>query len=85
MGVLSKLFEPFGNILVSGAPSKVEHNHSSRGPFVVGMGDGSVSLLSRRVPNLRLDARLFDSDSFGSKLNSDSCLGLMRELILFEA
>ena len=84
-GVFSELLEPLRDVVVGGPAGEVEHDDCPRGPLVVGVSDGAVPLLSRRVPNLRFDACLFDGDGFGGELDPDGGLGFVGELVLFEA
>jgi hypothetical protein len=48
---------------------------------VVGVRDGSVSLLARRVPNLRPDLDVLDGYVVRGELHSNRCMRLSFELV----
>ena len=55
VGVVPELPEPPLHVLVCEVLSDVVDEESAHSPPVVGGGDGAVSLLPRRVPDLGLD------------------------------
>ena len=49
------------------------------------MGDGPVAFLASCIPDLYFGAFVVEHDCFGGKLHADGGLGVLGELVLFEA
>ena len=72
IGVISQLFQPPLDILVSLMLANVIDQESADGTPVVGRCDGTVSLLACGVPDLSFDGFGVDLDGAGRKLDADS-------------
>lgn len=76
VGMVAQLLQPPGNVLICLVLADVVDEQSSDGAAVVCGGDGAVSLLARRVPDLRFDRLCVDLDGSGGKFDADGRLGV---------
>lgn len=60
--MVSKLLQPTGDVLVGQVLGDVVNKESSDGSPVVSGSDGTVSLLTGSIPDLRLDGLCIDLD-----------------------
>ena len=81
VGMITKLLQPPCNILVGLVLAYVIDQQCSNGTTVVCGGDGAVSFLASSVPDLSLDGFGVHLDRSGSKLHTDSRLGIEVELV----
>mmetsp|Transcript_803 Transcript_803/g.1763 ORF Transcript_803/g.1763 Transcript_803/m.1763 type:complete len:161 (-) Transcript_803:18-500(-) len=84
LGVVPELLEPALHVLKGAVLGNVIDEQSTDGAAVVGGGDGTVTLLASRVPDLCLDGFALRLDGLGGELNSDGRLGFEVELIAGE-
>ena len=85
LGVVSQLLEPALDILKSRMLGNVVDQERPDRAAVVRAGNGTVALLPRRVPNLRLDGLSLGLDGLGGELYANGGLGLEVELVAREA
>jgi len=83
--MVPELLEPPRDVYVGLVLCDVVNEEGADCPSVVCRGDGSVSLLTSSVPNLRLYGLAIDRDGACRKLNPDGRLGLEVELVPREA
>lgn len=85
LGILLNLLEPHGNMIERVAVGNVVHQEGTDGPAVVRRGDGTITLLAGRVPNLRLDKLVvLNLNRLGCEFDTNGTLGIFVELILRE-
>jgi hypothetical protein len=82
--VIPQLFQPSCHILVRLVFADIVDEQSSHRPSVVGRCDGSISLLSGSIPDLRLDRLRIYLDRSGCELYTDGRLRVEVELIAGE-
>ena len=85
VGMVAELLQPPGHILVCLVLANVVDEQSSDGAAVVCGGDGAVSFLASRVPDLRLDGLCVDLNGSGGKFDANSGLGVEIELVARES
>lgn len=79
--MIPELLEPSADIDVARVLGDVVDEQGTHRSTVVGRSDGSVSLLTSRVPDLCLDSLAVDCNAPGSKLDTNGTLALQRELV----
>lgn len=84
IGVITQLLQPPRHILICLVLADVVDKQRSHCAAVVGGGDGAVSLLACRIPNLSLDSLSVDLDGPGSEFDADGRLGVEVELVAGE-
>ncbi len=82
--MVPQLLQPSGDVLVCLQLADVVHKKRSNGASIVGRGNGSVSFLASRVPDLCFDGLRIDLNGPGRKLHSDGGLGIKVELVARE-
>ena len=74
--MIAQLFQPPGHILVCLVLADVVDQQGSHCAAVVSGGNGTISLLSRSIPDLGFDSLRIDLDRTGSELDADSRFGV---------
>lgn len=85
VGMVAQLLQPPCDILICLVLADIVNEERSDCASVVCGGDGAVSLLPGRVPDLRLDRLRVNLDRAGSKLDADCRLGVEVELVAGES
>ena len=85
VGMVPELFQPPRDVLVCLVLADVVDEECSNSATVVGRCDGAVSLLTRRIPNLRLDGFGVHLDRPCSKFDTDGRLRVEIELVAGES
>jgi hypothetical protein len=85
VSMVPQLLQPPSHILVGLVLADVVDQQRSDGTAVVGRGDGAVSLLAGRVPDLGLDGFGVDLDGAGGEFDADCGFGVEVELVAGEA
>ena len=78
--MLLYLLEPVGYAEEALPVGEVEDDDDAVGALVVGVGDGAVALLARRVPNLKFDRALVDGQRAEAEVDADRA-----DVVLLEA
>lgn len=85
VGMVAQLLQPPGHVLVRLVLANVVDEQRSDGAAIVCRGDGAVSLLAGRVPDLRLDGFGVHLDGPRGELDADGGLGVEVELVAGES
>lgn len=85
VSMVPQLLEPPRDVLVGLVLADVIDEQRSDGAAVIGGRDGAVPLLTRGIPNLRLDGLRVDLDGPGGELDADGRLGIEVELVARES
>lgn len=72
IGMVPKFFQPPGDVVIGLMLADVVNKQGADSTTVVGRGDGTVSLLTGRIPNLCLDSLGVDLDGSSRELDTDS-------------
>lgn len=83
--MIPQLLQPPRHILESLMLGEVVDEEGADSATVVGRGDGPVSLLTCRVPDLGLDGLVVDLDATGGKFDADGGLAVEIELVACES
>ena len=83
--MIPQLFQPPLHILVRLVLADVVDEQRPDGTAVVGGGDGAVTFLARRVPDLGFDGLGVDLDGAGREFDADGGFGVEVELVAGEA
>lgn len=71
VSVVPQLLQPSGDVLVGLVLADVVNKEGTDSATVVGRRDGAISLLTGRIPNLRLDGLGVDLNRSRSELDTD--------------
>ena len=86
LGILLNLLEPHWDMIERVAVGDIVHQKGTDGPAVVRRGDGTIALLSGRIPNLRLDKLIvLNLNRLGCEFDTNGTLRVLIELILRES
>lgn len=85
VGMVAQLLQPPGHVVVGLVLADIVDEQSTDGTAIVGRGDGPVALLTRGIPNLRLDGLGVDLDGASRELDTDGRLGVQVELVAGES
>ena len=85
VGMITELFQPAGDILVSLVLGDVVDKEGTDSATVVCAGDSAVALLAGGIPDLRFDGLGVDLDGASRKLDTDCRLGVEVELVAGES
>jgi hypothetical protein len=83
--MVAELLQPPRYVLVGLMLANVVDEQGADSATVICGGDGAVSLLAGRVPDLRLDRLCVDLDGSGGELDADGRLGVEVELVARES
>lgn len=83
--MIPQLLQPPRHILKRLMLADIVHEECSHGAAIVRRGDGTITLLSCRVPDLRLDRLSVDLDAAGGKFDADGGFGVEVEFVAGEA
>lgn len=72
------------NAIKRGDIGNIENEENTLTASVIGTCDGSKSLLSSSIPDLKLDAFVIDGEGFEPEVDSDGGKIMLGELILYE-
>jgi len=84
-GVLVNFFEPIIKIQERLSVKQIEAKNYSVSTFIVGISNGSVSLLTSSVPNLKLDLLATMSQRSESEINANCRHVILVELVISES
>jgi hypothetical protein len=83
--MVAQLLQPPRDVLICLVLADVVDEQRSHGAAVVSRGDGAVSLLAGRIPDLRFDGLSVDLDRASRKLDTNCRLGVEVELVAGES
>lgn len=85
IGVISQLFQPPRNVFICLVLADIVDKKGADRTTVVCGSDGTVTLLTGCIPDLRLDGFGVNLDRSGGKLDTDSRLGVEVEFVSSES
>lgn len=85
VGMIPQLLQPPRDVLVSLLLGDVVNEEGTHGAAVVGRCDGTVTLLTGGIPDLRLDGLVVDLNAARGELDADGGLAVQVELIAGES
>ena len=84
VGMIAELFQPACDVLVGLVLGDVVDKEGADCATVVGAGDGAVTLLAGRIPDLRLDGLVVDLDAASGEFDADGGLAVEVEFVAGE-
>ena len=82
LAMLLNLGKPHAQVVKALFLKQIEAEDDALGSLVVGIGDGPVSLLAGRVPDLQLHFPVAVVDGAEAKVDSDRCRVVLDEVII---